>query len=349
MNDSKKIVTFPDLRAIEAEASAWIARLDCADASDEDRAAFRAWQNRSAQHQETAARLLSVWNELDVLRELAVPAESQVPAKPASVRQYMGFKPWAAGLAASFALIVALAVVIDYGGWGGPEGMQVYSTEIGAQKTIELSDGSSILLNTNSQMEVRYTPEARDIRLLQGEAFFDVAHNPRRPFTVYAGTGTVRAVGTAFTVHLRATDIEVTVTEGQVELGTFIPPVAVQTPGRRQLTPEPLASVAAGQEAIFSEEIESLEALPESDLNRKLSWRQGVLVFAGEPLAKVVADVSRYTNVSIVILDPKLRDLRIGGYFKVGEVDAMFEALEKSFGVRVERIGKDRVQLSAAS
>lgn len=349
MSDEKKIVTFPDLRTIEAEASAWIARLDCDDACEEDRAAFREWRNRSAQHQEIAARLSSVWSELYVLKELAVPPEKQVIAKPAFTWPFKSVLPWSVGLAAGFALIVAFGILISFQGWTGPERMRVYSTEVGVQKTVELSDGSTILLNTNSQVEVRYTQEARDIRLLHGEAFFDVASNPRRPFTVYAGTGFVRAVGTAFTVHLRNNNVEVTVTEGDVELISLIDPIAVNAPERTRLTPERLAVVAAGQSALFSEEIESLETIPESELNRKLSWRQGVLVFAGDPLAKVVADISRYTDMTIVILDPELRDLRIGGYFKVGEVDAMFEALEKGFGIRVERVNEAEVQLSAAS
>lgn len=349
MSDEKKVVTFPDLRAIEAEASAWIARLDCDDACEEDRTAFREWQNRSPLHQETVARLSTVWNELDVLKELAIPAEKKISSKPVLAWPFINFKPWSVGLAAGFALIVALGIFINFQGWNGSERTRVYSTAIGAQKTIELSDGSTILLNTNSQIEVRYTQAARDIRLLQGEAFFDVASNPHRPFTVYAGTGFVRAVGTAFTVHLRNTHIEVTVTEGDVELTSLIDPIAVTASERAHRLPKPLATIAAGQSALFSEEIESLVTIPTSEINRKLSWRQGVLVFAGEPLAKVITDISRYTDITITIIDPELRDLRIGGYFKVGEVDAMFEALEKGFGIRVERINGARVLLSAAS
>ena len=92
--------------------------------------------------------------------------------------------------------------------------------------------------------------------------------------------------------------------------------------------------------------VEKLDLAP-PEATRKLAWRQGMLVFTGESLPSVVADVSRYTDVQIEIADPELNNLKVGGYFKVGEVEPMLEALEGSFGVRVERLDAKHVRLSA--
>ena len=95
--------------------------------------------------------------------------------------------------------------------------------------------------------------------------------------------------------------------------------------------------------------IDSIEVIDAPEIVQKLAWHQGLLRFSGDPLEDVVAEISRYTDLSIVILDPEIRDLRIGGFFKVGETEKMFQALETSFGVRVQRKGKNVVLLAAAS
>jgi len=210
-----------------------------------------------------------------------------------------------------------------------------------------LADGSTVLLNTNSQIEIDYSGRQRRIWLLRGEAYFRVVHDPGRPFAVYAGNGVVRAVGTAFAVHLRSHDVEVAVTEGSVELASLATLADREAATAPQSTT--LARIKANQVATFSENIESIEVVAAAKLDQKLSWQKGVLIFSGEPLHRMVEEVSRYTPLKIDIIDPRLRDLPVGGYFKVGETEAMFEALETSFHVHVERVGADVVQLSLGS
>ena len=221
-----------------------------------------------------------------------------------------------------------------------------YITALGQQQTINLPDGSAIQINTNSQVDVSYTENARIIRLVHGEAYFDVAPNKQKPFSVYAGNGVVTAVGTAFRVFLDNEKIDVIVQEGSVALAS--------RPGGSNLSiaqannqPEaPLGVITAGQKAVFEETVESLDMVAPAAIERNLSWRQGRLAFAGEPLSAVVASVSRYTDVTIDIDDPVLRELPIAGSFKVGEVDAMIEALEIMIDLRIERIGPKRLRIS---
>ena len=121
--------------------------------------------------------------------------------------------------------IVAVASILSL-----PLGTSIYTTGVGEQKTIQLADNSVVQLNTNSRLEVDYSSDLRRLSLTQGEAHFDVAHNPQRPFEVLAGQGLVRAIGTAFTVHIRKIDVEVIVTEGTVELAPAPTPQVTAVP-----------------------------------------------------------------------------------------------------------------------
>jgi transmembrane sensor len=189
--DMEKIIPFPDRTAIEAEACAWIARLDGDQPSVEELAAFHEWLSRSPQHREEIKRLTTLWADLNVLTELAVPLE-----KPrfflwrsfrASVAGYLnsGFPK---GRFAAFASAAALMLFAIFFFYPKPEALQetklVYATVLGERKPVALSDGSSVVLNTDSRIEVDYSPNQRKIRLLKGEAYFKVAHNANRPFQV---------------------------------------------------------------------------------------------------------------------------------------------------------------------
>ena len=200
-----------------------------------------------------------------------------------------------------------------------------------------------------------YSRTARIVRLTAGEAYFEVEKDARRPFLVHAADGVVEAVGTAFTVRLHGGDaVEVTVEEGRVAIASSLP--SGKAPEGREDPPSvpagqfaPLAQLTAGQSAVFGERVEAIAHMDEPALKRKLSWRQGMLAYSGDPLASVVADISRYTDVVIEIDDPALGEKPVAGYFRAGEVEALLDSLELSFGLNVERVNDKLVRLSAAS
>jgi transmembrane sensor len=259
---------------------------------------------------------------------------------------------WAAAAAASVALLVGGGV------WNlertAPK-LLAYETPVGAERTVTLEDGSVVQLNTASRLEVLYHGDRRDLRLARGEAYFEVAPNPRRPFIVYAGPGAVRAVGTAFAVRVQPNGLNVTLTKGAVELS------AVQSARRgavdladahtlaRHAVAHMVAAPGSAESAVIAQGQVQVRELSASETARRLSWRQGTLVFEGERLQDVVDEVSRYTLVKIAIPDPELRSLRIAGYFNAGDVEPMFEALQAGFGVRVERIDAKHVRLERAA
>ena len=368
--DTDSIISFPDSKEIEAQAALWIMRAEDNDMSAAQQQEFQTWLISSYKHREAYTKLAALWGSLDILEELndhaAAVDHQQSPKNTAKTsgptlwERLTGLRPFitARALSARAFSVSAFATIALIGILGlsyqiinnlNQLHQGSYITDLGEQQTINLPDGSAIQINTNSQVDVTYTETARIIRLVSGEAYFDVAPNKQKPFSVYAGNGVVTAVGTAFSVFLNNEKIDVIVEEGSVALASRPSGSNLsETNSIAQANSQPqapLGVITAGQKAIFEKTVESLDMVAPATIQRKLSWRQGRLAFAGEPLAEVVASVSRYTDVTIDIDDPSLRELPIAGSFNVGEVDAMIEALEIMIDLRIERIGPKRLRI----
>lgn len=374
---SENIVEFPDRTVIEEEAGAWLIRLDgdCAP-SAEELASLREWLERSPVHREQLSSLADFWGKMNVLTELAVPLgrldggtnRGHVLSPRRAIPQYAR-----TGFAAA---VIVIGIGIAAAIWSRPDqllsGNGLYATAIGQQQSTTLADGSVVLLNTNSQFKVDFGDRYRNVRLLQGEAHFTVTRDSERPFRVYAGNGRVQAVGTAFSVYLKDNSVDVTVTEGRVSLASVnrattnqllerqAPPDRDQSSGSNAIVEsgaiETLGTIKAGESASIRSApdtenistINAIETVAAQEMAKRLSWREGMLTFSGDPLDVVVDEISRYTTVSIEFSDPAVKATRIGGRFPIGETDAMFDALEANFGLQVTRLSHDRVLLSVA-
>jgi transmembrane sensor len=160
---------------------------------------------------------------------------------------------------------------------------------------------------------------------------------------VYANRYVVRDIGTAFAVHLLEKGLlNVRVTKGSVEIS------ASATEGPVSDNAKSLGILEAGRDVVFGQKIERSEVISDAELGQKLAWRQGQLIYSGQPLADVLADISRYTDIEIELADPELRNLPVGGAFSVTQTDAIFTALENNFGVHVEWIDARHVRLTSA-
>jgi len=331
-----------ELGGADRVAADWIARLD-ADGSPELRRQFEDWKDRSAHNRQAAERLESLWAALDQLREFGAGPAEEDPARrgPVGAARAKRAAAWGFAAAACVAgLLGASALWWRY----GPGAYQTYETAVGKQRNVSLADGSTVQLNTNALLQVHFTRGARDLKLVRGEAFFDVAPDRRRPFTVYTSTGSVQAVGTAFSVRVDPGALHVTLVKGRIQVRRAI----ADDRQARGATAILTAQGGAHPEATVTRQVIQRQTISSRDVARELAWRQGILVFDGEPLAAVIADVSRYTDMDIEIADPRLRDLKIAGYFDAGDVDAMLEALRLGFGVNVERLDAKHVRLTAA-
>jgi len=281
----------------------------------------------------------------------------------------------------AMALVVVMVVNGPFATVNYSDSNGIYVTAIGDVVSQTLADGTVLKINTDSQVQVDYSESVRKIRLLRGEAHFAVAHNKAWPFEVYAGKGRVKAVGTAFSVQLTDDMVEVLVSEGRVDLAAVVhntmasqgvvQDIAQADADKQQeinkaYTPElaTIGSLDIGQQARFynraitvdsgsgdanavSDLIQQIDTLEEQELERRLAWRSGYLVFSGDPLVQVVEEINRYTTMNVEISDPVLRDIKIGGRFKVGELDAMLSVFESSFAIRVSRLDDQHIQLLA--
>lgn len=356
------VVEFFDREQVEAQAREWLIRLDGdAPLKPGEREALRSWATQSAAHREELLRIAAFWNQADLLAELATPQRrprANWGAGLARIGAVFGSVPRVA-IAAALALIVVSAWLVPKVLRSGVESTNgLYATHVGEQRDQALSDGSIVKLNTASEVEVVYSGHSRRLRLLKGEALFKVARDRNRPFDVYAGSSLIRATGTAFSVHIEGEDVTVTVAEGSVALGTVQP--GAHAPERAaQASTQNLAHVRApsvamlrplesGQSARLHANTAKVRSLDADDLAQQLAWRDGLLVFMGEPLSEVIDEVSRYTSTRIEIADASLRTLPVGGRFKLGDLDAMLDVLESSFGIQVQRLDDGHIRLLAA-
>lgn len=362
-----------DNDTIKQEAVAWLIRLDGdTPPTAAERQALAEWMARSPAHTRALEQANAFWadqalTQLNIpLGKPAQPSGNNTPEHSASSRpRRFGFDQPFAPRWALAATVLGLALLLQQLLPGSPaldSSNGLYATAIGEQQSYTLADGTRMQLNTQSRIRVVYNPQHRDIHLLQGEAHFEVAGNKALPFRVYAGDGRVQAVGTAFSVYLRQDTIDVLVTEGKVELAARDRAAAVSNPARQTPAPAsvtavpPLAQLgllAEGQGASIMAQAASPEAIPEvklmdSDtLKRRDAWRKGLVLFTGESLEDVVAEISRYTTVSIDIVDPAIKKLRIGGQFRLGDLQGMFDVLEANFGLQITLLAEDRVEISA--
>ena len=346
----KKVLEFPDHARVQSEAAAWVAKLDAGNLTARDLAALRAWAARGSQHRKALDAAASSWDDLNLLA-LYRQAMAVLPDREAdSTRRrhrWQGVFAMAAGLVAA---VFGAWLMVSFEKTTLPPEFAAngsYATVVGEQRVISLPDGSAVRLNTNSRLQVSYSSERRALRLQQGEAFFEVARNKQKPFVVHTTNGEVTAVGTAFAVRLEsASEVRVTVSEGRVRIAAG----ANENAATEQTAVAPARSstveVSAGEVAVFSTgRVESIKTLDLPEVESKLAWRTGMLQFSGEPLESVIAEIGRYTPVQVVIADSSLRALKVGGYFRVGDTEMLFDTLESDFGIVADRVQDGLIQL----
>jgi transmembrane sensor len=225
--------------------------------------------------------------------------------------------------------VLAITTLGGIGAWYAVEqrSTQTYSTHIGEFHRVVLEDGSSIQLNTDSEVRVHYSSRHRHVDLTRGEALFQVAKNKEKPFDVEAGDTTVRAVGTAFSVRLHEAGanerVDVVVSEGRI---------AINPPSTQTYAAGSVASVRNGRVDATIVEGE--------DITSKLAWTTGRLMFQGEKLSDVVEEINRYNLRKLQVTDPDIAELRIGGTFQATDPDGFARALGATFGIKSHLVPK---------
>lgn len=333
----------PDTDEAEREASEWIARLHADDVSNEDRARFEAWRSAHPRYARAYEELSATWRRFTEAGRL-VRAVSFGQSMNEAATPRPAHRRWVLATAASLAAI-ALAGV-----WWAvqlrPE--TLFQTAVGEHASVQLPDGSTLDLNSNSLARVEYTERARVLRLEHGEGYFVVQHDVNRPFWVVAGGSWVRAVGTAFNVYVRPSGVRVTVSEGTVKVAAA--QSRDEAPSDGQLANAPVSVLTAGQQVDMRGQATEVRSLAPAEITRIVAWRKGTLYFENEPLGEVVNEISRYTTLQIVVDDDALRGLPVGGTFQANPqgAEALLTMLEDGFGLEVRREGSGRALVVSA-
>jgi transmembrane sensor len=282
-------------RRIDSEAAEWAVRSQGRTLGAAEQAELDQWLEASPRHRGAFLRASAAWVDLD---RLAAMAGSRA-LLDVEERQPPRTRYWA--VAASVAVLMLGAIPA----WWAARHHNVYTSEAGQVRHVDLSDGSNMVLNTETRATVQYDDAHREIELAKGEGFFQVAKDPVRPFIVRAGAISVRAIGTVFSVRASHHRVDVTVSQGLVELVDASNPDHVL---RRRLGANEQATV----EETHRLEVQTLE---ESEVSRRLGWREGLLDFEGQPLIEAVSEMNRHNKKHIVVDDPQLAARLVVGQF----------------------------------
>ena len=329
--------TSPHLPNPEAakQASLWAARLDGSSLNDADHAALRAWLDENPEHR----TLLSGYCQFSADLERCLPSlvEAGLIDLPTHAQPRRRPRTWIVGLACSIAAAVVLAFV-----WYAHPYTQYesFATSMGQRRSITLGDGTHIELNADTSLLVETDKRRRHVRLASGEAFFHVAKDPSRPFTVSTPSGSVRVTGTVFDVSTDAkSDIDVTVVEGHV----------LVHPSQTGTTSHPeVVALSAGDSLAADAKGVTVRHLSDASVQDALAWRTGQVVFDGTPLREALARFARYHGRGITASEAAGK-LRLGGRYSLDDLDGFLSNLEEALPVKVTQDSSGTIRVSLRS
>lgn len=302
---------------IKTQASAWWVRMDSGTMDGNEQAQFEAWVNANPAHRQAFDQVNLIWQELDAIKDRLAAAMPPPARKPSR------FNPWQWGTALLAAIYLLFVVAQPINIWLHAD----ESTGIAEMRTVQLVDGSTAQLNSETALSINITYTGRELTLLKGEAQFKVAPDPKRPFKVRAGNGVTTALGTAFNIHHSKASTEVTVTEHSVS-------VQLDKDAENSIAPITLAN---GQQVAYNPD-NGLGVITNADTQLTTAWQRGKLVFQGKPLGEVIAELNHYHRGYFLIADPTIANRRVNGVFSTDKPIAALDTIEKSLGLRSNRL-----------
>jgi transmembrane sensor len=357
-------------------AAIWLIRLGDADLRDDEIDAWQVWMEASPEHVRAFEDLQLLWDAAgEVDREQVVaamlataPAHAAAAAAEQAASDHatvhataahvqpaipLAATPQAAGSAPPASItsrhsarprsrlrrissIAAGVAVVAVVAWGAlhrsappPAAAELrYAAGVGQPRTVALSDGSTLQLDAGSEVVVQYSSQRRQLELLRGQAYFAVAKDASRPFEVRADGAMAQALGTHFSVSKRSDSVRVVVTEGHVQVSDLrAHPNGASNTVIRLVANQAASLVNAGQ----------LEGPQRVDANSAVAWLQGKVIYRGEPLGNVVADLNRYSQVPVLLEDRALAALPVTGRWSTANVDTWLESIAQVLSLQVVR------------
>ncbi|HEY6529794.1 MAG TPA: FecR family protein [Cellvibrionaceae bacterium] len=320
MND-----TFSEL---DDQALEWLVKLNSGQVSAAQEQAFFDWLHKSTAHQSAYLRAENLWQQADIVEKLTDATASvhtqesaALPRKFHKSTRQFAYGNWAIACCALFVIFTIGFITLA----PSPTHYHLVSA-IGEQRQITLEDGTQLLLNTNSELDVEYSDDHRLARLQRGEVYFDVHPNAQRPFDVLTNSGTVRVLGTHFAVHQQAKDAIVIVLEGRVALG--------KTPkSTREFSP--IVELHANEQLSLQQ---AYNGNHPHAINAKsaLAWRDKQLVYQKQKLALVIEELNRYFAVKIALPNKAIGERDITAVIQLGELEATLNALCQPLNLKAQ-------------
>jgi len=308
--------------AARAEAAAWIARLHGPNRTLEVEAGLKRWLAESRDHAAAFELLTDTWEKSARLRRHAFEQRNT------GIRLSLS-RAALAGVAIAILTVVSTLLYLRDDG---------LTTAVGEQRTVTLSDGTRVSLNTNTHLRVRYDRGTRRVELDRGEALFEVAKRPDWPFIVSTGTREVRALGTEFIVRKDEEGLSVTLVEGKVTISPPTSPVTVPSDAQ-PLTPGERFTVGAGDHT---------PRLDRPPLDTVMAWQRGQVALDSTSLSSAVAEMNRYSATRLVIADPQTAQIPISGVFRAGDSEDFARAVARICHLEL-RFERHTIILAAAS
>lgn len=285
-----------------SQAATWLVRMTSGETSAAQRREFARWRAAAPEHEEALGELKALWGEFGpVLQE-------QASARPRRI-----WATWA--IAAS----VLIGLSLSLASWWQPPYDAV--TSIGQQYALQLADGSSVTLNSNSAIRTHFSADSREIELDRGEVYVQVTPDTSRLFRVLSGESTIEVLGTRFSVQ-------------RIEGGSHI---VVDSGNVRVRHQDDTVTLHAGQ-SVFARR-NGLDAVIETDTARALAWRQGRLIFKDTPVPELIAELDRYTSDRLVVWGDHAQSVRLSAVVHIEDSAQWLDSLDGTRDLHVSRIG----------
>jgi transmembrane sensor len=331
---------------IEAAAAAWFAKREAEGWTPEQQSELAAWLEQSTAHRIAFLRVCEAWKRFGELESLTTDrAPGAIPDRgtwvwsspPLEALRTVAVAPRAwfhrIGRSATAAMTLVVLAAVGLTSWYLARQGTSYRTEVGQVRSVPLEDGSHVTLDTGSRIQAAVTANGRRIDLIHGDAYFEVAKDPMRPFVVSVDRARVVAVGTQFYVERDDDGLIVLVTAGKIRL---------------ERPAESPQEVAAGSQARVDASELRISHPTDMELEEMLGWRNGYLLFRDTSLVEAVAKFNRYTHKKMLIEDPSIAGIRIGGHFRLDDVQGFLWLLKSGFPINVDERG-DRIVLTKRS
>lgn len=365
-NDSDILASLSD-DPLLITAAEWFERLHNEELDADGLAQWQRWLAEHPDHKRAFDGYLAMWERMDSAATAAVPTMREMEAdryageisiaawraQNDSSKQYSHVRQpdvdatlprirsrapvWSRAAIAACTLGAVSIALWHRGNDGATSTAEVFETRASEHREKQLSDGSELSLGAESLALVHFNSERREVVLERGEAFFEVAKDSRRPFTVRVGETTVTAIGTAFNVRKTGERVLVAVAEGVVE----VQPLKDRDRG----TPSTSQKRVAAGHRIDVDPSSPVPRITTVTPQSATAWRTGRLEYVSEPLKYVVADVSRYSPASITIGDPAVGELLITGTVLETDVDGWLRSLEEFLPIEVQRSANNAIVL----